>query len=1312
MTGISRHAVFLLPWVSLVLSAGSARAQASMGEFASFQQVSSHRVSRFVTEFEYRAILRNDGPALENVTATITSTSPETTVMDLDLAFGDVAEGVSVASLDTFSFQQDRRFPFDPTVLHYAIHFDAVPVNNPPVADAGPDQTVLVAKRVTLDGSASSDVDGDPLTFLWRISSLPPGSTAALSTQTAVTPSFVADVKGTYVVELVVNDGSEDSAPDNVVIDTENSPPVADAGPDQTARVTDVVILDGSGSHDVDGDPLTFSWSLTVQPAGSVARIADPAAVAPSLDLDLPGTYVVALVVNDGALDSAPDTVSIDTENSPPVAHAGPDQTVFVAETVALDGSGSTDVDGDSLAYLWSFTSRPPGSHAVLSDAGAVMPHFVADVSGRYVVQLIVNDGIVDSAPDTVGIDTENSPPVADAGPDRTAFVADTVSLDGSGSSDVDGDVLSFAWSLTSLPAGSAAMLSDPTAVMPRFEVDLPGRYVAQLIVNDGTVDSAPDTVRVDTENSAPVANAGADQTVRVGDRVGLDGSNSTDVDGDSLTFAWSLATTPVGSAASLSDASAVMPSFDVDLPGTYVVQLIVDDGLVASAPDTVTVDTENSPPVADAGSDQTAFVGDTVALDGTGSSDVDHDLLTMRWSVIARPPGSGAALSNPAATRPTFEVDAAGTYVLQLIVNDGALDSAPDSVMVTTSNSAPVADAGPDQVVHVTDAVRLDGSGSSDVDGDALTFFWTLPSVPAGSGATLDDPVSPAPGFVADLPGTYVASLVVNDGTADSAPNNVVIVTENSRPVAYAGGDRTVALGGTVVLDGSLSHDDDSDPLTYRWTLVTLPTGSAARLSDATSVAPSFVADVVGDYVVELVVNDGALDSDPDAATVTVDPNPAIVAFSRTIGAGLQYVDGATLEVANHGGVTVRIESGNPAIVLVAPDGLTPGAGFVDVFVPDGSNFAPYAVQGVAGAAGTVSVTASAMGFSSGTGTIAVTQPAVTFLGLSTTPKVGVNDSFAVLIGVPNGAGTGLAAFQGVSASNQPALELTVVSSDGNVGRLMSGATTADSLTLPTASGEFEWFFMFVPLAAGPTTVTGSIPGFLTLAGGALPLTVAPPSVTPFSRTVGAGLEYESLASLSTASHGGVTVHIESSNPAVALVAPDGLTPGSPFIDVFVPDGRSTASYAVQGVSGTMGTVIITASAPGFTSGQGTITVVQPAIAFVGLSPTASVGVNDAFTVLTGIPNGSGTALDGIQGLSAANVPALQLTLTSSDGGLGQLSFAGTTATTVLVPTLPRQFQFLPSFVPLSPGAVTVTGSIPGFLTTTSGSQTVTVNP
>jgi hypothetical protein len=541
-----------------------------------------------------------------------------------------------------------------------------------PMANAGPDQTALVGDTVILNGSGSSDPDGDPLTFVWSLISVPPGSAASLSDPTAVAPSFLIDLPGSYVGELIVNDGTQDSDPDTVTVTTDNSPPVADAGPDQTAFVGDEVILDGSGSSDVDGDPLTFVWSLTTVPAGSGAVLSDSSAVAPSFVVDLPGTYVAELVVDDGTVTSSPDTAAVTTLNSPPVADAGPDQSVFVGDVVVLDGSGSSDGDGDTLTYSWSLIAVPTGSGAVLSDGSVIMPTFVVDLPGTYVAQLLVNDGTVDSSPDTVTITTLNSVPVADAGPNQSVLVDDTVFLDGNGSSDADGDPLAFSWSLTTVPAGSAATLSDPAAVAPTFVADMVGTYVAQLIVNDGTVDSAPDAAMIEALNSAPVANAGPDQSVAFGEIVQLDGSGSSDPDDDPLTYAWSFVTLPAGASAALNDADTVNPTFLADVSGTYVVELIVNDGVSDSAPDEVIITATGEIPAifigdvlsAEGNSGTTDFVFD-VALDAAHSIPVSVDFATEDSSATVADndyvAASGTLTFTPGDTSKTITVQVIG---------------------------------------------------------------------------------------------------------------------------------------------------------------------------------------------------------------------------------------------------------------------------------------------------------------------------------------------------------------------------------------------------------------------------------------------------------------------------------------------------------------------------------------------------------------------------------------------------------------------------------------------------------------------------
>jgi len=493
--------------------------------------------------------------------------------------------------------------------------------------------------------------------------------------------------------------------------------------------------------------------------------------------------------------------------NYPPVANAGPAQTVFVGTMVQLDGSGSTDQDGNPLTYRWTFVSIPSHSTATLNGANTVKPTFVPDVPGSYTVQLIVNDGTVDSAPSTVTISTKNSPPVANAGPDQTITTGATVQLDGSRSTDVDGDALTHSWSFVSVPAGSTATLSNSHIVNPTFVADKKGTYIVQLVVNDGTFSSTPSQVTISDVNSPPVANAGPAQTVVSHTLVTLDGSRSTDVDGDSLTYTWSILNAPAGSAAVLSDVHAVKPTFTVDLLGDYVIQLIVNDGTVNSSPATVTITTENSPPVANAGLAQTVPLGSVVTLDGTGSSDVDGQTLTYAWSILSTPANSTATLNLPTSGAPSFIADKAGNYVIQLIVNDGIVNSQPATVMISTINSIPVANPGAAQSVESGSLVALDGSGSSDADGDRLSFTWAILSQPAGGTAVLSDAHSVNPTFVANVAGLYVVQLIVNDGKVDSPPMTVTITAESPLLKLIAAAGVSALPGQSVSLEFTVSN-------------------------------------------------------------------------------------------------------------------------------------------------------------------------------------------------------------------------------------------------------------------------------------------------------------------------------------------------------------------------------------------------------------------------------------------------------------------------------------------------------------------------
>jgi PKD repeat protein len=314
-----------------------------------------------------------------------------------------------------------------------------------------------------------------------------------------------------------------------------------------------------------------------------------------------------------GCFDGGADPPETNIPNTTPVANAGPDQTVFALTTVTLDGSGTTDADGDVLSYSWQFDSRPAGSAAVLANATTAAPTFTADRVGTYVVRLTVDDKFpAGTASDTVSITAATPPPVANAGPDQNLTFAEpgiTVQLDGTASSDPLSLPLTYAWAITGfvpasgLPPATPVSLAGASTVNPTFaveEADQLGVYTLTLTVNNGFLTSS-DTLTVAVASiPPPVANAGPDQqvTFAMGSAlVQLDGSGSSDPGSLPLGFAWAITDfvpasgTPPAVPAALVGADTVNPTIDVnalDQLGTYTVRLTVTNGTLADQDDVV----------------------------------------------------------------------------------------------------------------------------------------------------------------------------------------------------------------------------------------------------------------------------------------------------------------------------------------------------------------------------------------------------------------------------------------------------------------------------------------------------------------------------------------------------------------------------------------------------------------------------------------------------------------------------------------------------------------------------------------------------
>jgi len=600
--------------------------------------------------------------------------------------------------------------------------------NQAPVLDAVGNQNVDEGASLSI-GLTANDADGDTLvlsaTGLPAFASLIDNGDGTGSI--SVNPGF-ADA-GSYTITVTVSDNGTPLLSDNEsitltvndvnrapVLEPVNIPPINEGD-----SVTVAVV-----ASDADGDSLSFSatglpdFTVMIDNRDGTASLQiDPA-------LGSAGSYAITICVTDDGTSSLIicETISIivgDINQSPVLAPIG-DQSVAEGDSISVVLSAS-DVDGDNLAF--NAVGLP--SFATFSDNGdgtavlSVTPGF--DDSGSYPVTITVTD---DGEPalsanesfNIVVIDT-NRAPKADAGVDRNVITGDPATLDGSASFDPDGDAITFAWRFMSLPAASgltSADIANANTPAASFIPDVDGDYVVALEVSDAELmDEAIVTITATTPpNISPNADAGGNQTVDSASFVVLDGSASNDPDSSPLplTFSWSFVSVPTGSSltnAQLVDATMTIAGFTPDIAGEYVVRLDVFDGTsTASATAAITASSTNIPPTANAGADQIATLGDTVALDGSASNDSDFGpaALSFTWTFASIPSGSTLTdtdIIGANAATPSYLPDVPGAYLLRLDVFDG-VDGDFDQVMVEVgaTPAVPVNLAGRAKLLHV----------------------------------------------------------------------------------------------------------------------------------------------------------------------------------------------------------------------------------------------------------------------------------------------------------------------------------------------------------------------------------------------------------------------------------------------------------------------------------------------------------------------------------------------------------------------------------------------------------------------------------
>jgi hypothetical protein len=680
--------------------------------------------------------------------------------------------------------------------------------NQVPVANAGEDIILtLPVNSTTLNGTKSSDADGQINSYNWSKVNGPAKSTIVTSTQAQTELKDLEE--GVYVFRLRVTDDKGAVHEDDVQITVKagNQSPVANAGPDiNIVLPVSSTKLDGSQSKDPEGKITKYSWTKTSGPANFT--LAKPAEAASDVTNLIAGIYTFKLTVTDDKGLEHADEVIVNVKaagNQSPVANAGPDITLTLpVNKTSLNGTASKDADGSIASYKWSKISGP--ATATIVSSTEVTTELKDLTQGVYAFRLQVIDNIGAAHEDEIIVTVNaatpgNQSPVANAGEDVTINLpVNSVTLDGRASKDPDGTITSYKWLMVNGPAEFS--FSNQNNSFTSVTNLVAGVYTFRLMVTDDKGAIHNDDVQVTVNaartsgNQAPIANAGPDIFVTLPtNRTMLNGSGSNDSDGGITAYRWSKVSGPA--TYNISSNNVVTTKLEDLREGVYVFRLTVTDDKGAIHTDDVTVTVSkpgapvatNQAPVARAGQDVVVTLPvNKVVVDGSGSSDSDGFIANFRWSRVSGHSQYTIARSDNAVTEINGLVQ--GVYVFRLTVTDDKALTNTDDITITVlpASQQPqqpeqpqqpqqpatglTVNAGTDQVVTLPkNETTLLGSATGGV---IVSYKWTKVSGPA----TYNIYSNSAPStMLQDLrAGTYVFRLTVTDDKGKTAFDDVTV--------------------------------------------------------------------------------------------------------------------------------------------------------------------------------------------------------------------------------------------------------------------------------------------------------------------------------------------------------------------------------------------------------------------------------------------------------------------------------------------------------------------------------------------------------
>lgn len=655
-----------------------------------------------------------------------------------------------------------------------------------------------------------------------------------------------------------------------------------------------IVTLVGEGV-DPDNDTLTFEWvQVDGEPVHlSSNNVAMPTFMAPEVVNGQIKVLTFTLTVTDPSGAASSDTVEVivNPVNHAPIVSAGRDQVTFKTINVVTLVSSVVDPDGDSLTYNWK---QIAGQTIPLSSTTGkyltILPmHIDYSQTNPLTFELTVEDGFGGVGSDTVSVYPltgllSNRLISIQAGPMQTVHEGETVTLSATGQT-ANGQPISYSWvqligTGVSLNAYTGSTVTFTAPELPDETEMILSFQVTGYSSGNGWANALA-LVKVIPSNAGPLADAGPDQSVGEKALVKLIGTATDPDDAESkLRYSWKQTS---GMNVELYEQASFSVYFFSPMINTssetLTFELTVTDPSGNSDKDdvSVVVSTVNLPPRANAGPDRKIIGESQVTVTGSGF-DPENLPITYEWKQLA---GETVTFD---ATKPTFSFKAPSVVsgetkrmVFQLTVTDSENQKGTDQLilLVVPENSAPIVDAGVDQIADERTMVALVCS-AYDPDGDTVISTWTS----SNSDVVIDMPSSLSasvtlPAVTTDQ--TISMTCTASDGRLSSSDSmNIKVVNTLNLPiVADAGPDQIVNENVKISLDGSKSNDPEEQELSYMWSQVS---GETVNLSSTSSVTPSFTSPIVANneikvLVFELRVFDDNGRSSTDTVTITVDP-------------------------------------------------------------------------------------------------------------------------------------------------------------------------------------------------------------------------------------------------------------------------------------------------------------------------------------------------------------------------------------------------------------------------------------------------------